>query len=135
MLHHILSTNNTSVLLSGVKANLRFIPKRKSQFALLHCNFSQRKLYLQFRILLKFVYSILMNWIKTQFTCNKKISHEISKCCTECFYNLLQEAPWSNMPNKRNDNKPYTSDVTKGQLISKCPFGVIVLAKIPTKCF
>ena len=25
--------------------------------------------------------------------------------------------------------------VPKGHLISKCPFGVIVLTKIPTKCF
>ena len=28
-----------------------------------------------------------------------------------------------------------TSKVTKGQLISKCPFGVIVWTKIPTKKF
>ena len=29
----------------------------------------------------------------------------------------------------------YNNGLTKGQLISKCPFGVIVSTKIPTKTF
>ena len=68
----------------------------------------------------------------------RRLKHEI-------FFFMLVVAKWCmlNLPNFSKDNYLNLKSApcavqkgpTKGQLISKCPFGVIVRTKIPTKNF